>query len=580
MGGDFVIGVVVFVILITVNFLVITKGATRIAEVGARFSLDAMPGKQMAIDADLSAGAIDDKTATSRRRELEEESAFFGAMDGASKFVRGDAIAGLIITGVNVVGGVMIGVVRHDLPLDRAIDVFTRLSVGDGIVTQIPALIVSLAAGLLVSKGGARGTAEEAVLGQFKSFPKAVTLAGGVMVALSVAPGLPAVPFLALGGGLLGAARLMRVESGAEAHPVIASLVDDKEMLGELGRASALAALSQAEIEVSFGRQIAGSLLRGSEQLGQRAAKLRRNFALQYGIIIPEIKLTDDIYMSPKEYAIKIHGAVVANGELRLGDVMVVLGEAPFPDFPGDETREAAFGMRAAWMPELFANDLRSQGFVPVDALSVFLTHLAEVLRANLAQLLSYKSTRMLFERLEPEYKRLVEEISPAHISYSGMQSVLKALVNERISVRNLHLIIEAIAEVAPFSRRTEAIAEHVRIRLAHQICGDLAQSGSLKIVRLGTKWELAFHKSLRKDGRGDVVEFDIDPSEIERFCSESALILKRLQDEGMQFCLVCSAETRLYVKMILERMYPNLPILSHAEIARGIEVDQIGTIS
>ncbi|ERM87334.1 hypothetical protein P865_03040 [Brucella abortus 82] len=301
MGGDFVIGLVVFAILIIVNFLVITKGATRIAEVGARFTLDAIPGKQMAIDADLSSGLIDEKEAQRRRRELEEESSFFGSMDGASKFVRGDAIAGLIITAVNIFGGIVIGATRHGMDISQAADVFTKLSVGDGLVTQIPALIVSLAAGLLVSKGGTRGSADQAIFGQLGAYPKALLIAALLLFILGVMPGLPAFPFFLLGGAMafVGIAVPRRQARQREAE--------------EQERNSVKASLETNQIELCLGKQLSARLIASQEELAHRVNKMRRKFAQEYGFVIPEIKVTDDIALPPKSYRIKIHGTAVAS---------------------------------------------------------------------------------------------------------------------------------------------------------------------------------------------------------------------------------------------------------------------------
>ena len=568
MGGDFVIGIIVFIILVTVNFVVITKGATRIAEVGARFTLDSLPGKQMAVDADLSSGAIDEKEAIRRRRELEEESQFFGAMDGASKFVRGDAIAGLIITAVNIFGGVIIGVTRHDLPFERALDTFVKLSVGDGLVTQMPALIVSLAAGLLVSKGGTQGSTEGVIVSQFGNYPRALMLAGGVMAVLATAPGLPLLPFAAIGGVLafisIGLTR--QKEAGARA--------------AESAKTSDQALSPEEQSRQSIRDQLSTVLMRPSSDLPQRVAKMRRKFAKQYGFVVPEIKLAEDLSVPSKSYQIKVHGTVVASAELRLGDVLVVVGDGPKPDTPGDETREPAFGMKAIWVPDIFTNALKRDGFVPVENSSVLLTHVAEVIRNSLAQLLSYRDLRSLLDRLDPEYRKLLEEICPSQISYSGLQGVLKMLLAERISIRNLHLILEAVAEIAPFSRKAEQITEHVRMRLASQICGDLSDNNYLKIVRLGNKWEVAFHQALRRDAKGEIIEFDIDPRLIEQFGADLARVVQPLMDAGHQFVLVTAAETRPYVHTVTERLYGTLPVLSHLEISRGVQIQSLGSVS
>jgi flagellar biosynthesis protein FlhA len=578
MGGDFVIGLIIFAILVTVNFVVITKGATRIAEVGARFTLDAIPGKQMAIDADLSAGLIDDKEAQRRRRELEEESAFFGAMDGASKFVRGDAVAGLIITAINIFGGIVIGVTHHGLTLSRAADVYTKLSVGDGLVTQMPALIVSLSAGLLVSKGGTRGSAEQAVLRQLGGYPRAVSAAALMMFVLALMPGLPMPPFLLLGGvmAFIGyslprrQAALKQKEDASKAEA--RAEVEAKDSVKE--------SLKTAEIELSLGGHLSLHMLGSRTELGHRVAKIRKKFAKQYGFVVPEIKLTDNLSIDPKGYQIRIHDTRVANGELRLGEVLVLVDKDGKPDVPGEEVIEPAFGMKALWVTEAFTDEVKRQGCKPVDNLSVLLTHLSEVIRANLAQLLSYKDMRGLLDRLDPEYKRLVEDLCPSQISYSGLLAILKILLAERVSIRNLHLILEAIAEIAPHVRRSEQVAEHVRTRLAQQICGDLSDNGVLNVIRLGNRWDLAFHQSLKRDAKGDVVEFDADPRLIEQFATEASAAIRKFTENGTSVVLAVTPESRPYVRMILERVFPTLPILSHVEVARSTEIRALGAIS
>ncbi|QDF39966.1 flagellar biosynthesis protein FlhA [Bradyrhizobium symbiodeficiens] len=578
MGGDFVIGLIIFAILVTVNFVVITKGATRIAEVGARFTLDAIPGKQMAIDADLSAGLIDDKEAQRRRRELEEESSFFGAMDGASKFVRGDAIAGLIITAINIFGGIIIGVTHHGLTLSRAADVYTKLSVGDGLVTQMPALIVSLSAGLLVSKGGTRGSAEQAVLRQLGGYPRAVSAASLMMFVLALMPGLPMSPFVLLGGVMAFVGYSLPKRQAARERKEDARKADERAQAE--AKESVKDQLKTAEIELALGGHLSVHLLGSRTELAHRVAKIRKKFAKQYGFVIPEIKLSDNLSIDPKGYQIRIHDTRVAHGELRLGEVLVLVDKDGKPDVPGEEVVEPAFGMKALWVTEAFTDEVKRQGCKPVDNLSVLLTHLSEVLRANLAQLLSYKDMRALLDRLDPEYKRLVEDLCPSQISYSGLLAILKILLAERVSIRNLHLILEAIAEIAPHVRRSEQVAEHVRSRLAQQICGDLSDNGVLNVVRLGNRWDLAFHQSLKRDGKGDVVEFDADPRLIEQFATEASAAIRKFTENGTSVVLAVTPEARPYVRMILERVFPTLPILSHVEVARSAEIRALGAVS
>ncbi|PDT89750.1 flagellar biosynthesis protein FlhA [Bradyrhizobium sp. Y36] len=578
MGGDFVIGLIIFAILVTVNFVVITKGATRIAEVGARFTLDAIPGKQMAIDADLSAGLIDDKEAQRRRRELEEESAFFGAMDGASKFVRGDAIAGLIITAINIFGGIIIGVTHHGLTLSRAADVYTKLSVGDGLVSQMPALIVSLSAGLLVSKGGTRGSAEQAVLRQLSGYPRAVSAAALMMFVLALMPGLPFAPFVLLGGLMAFVGYSLPKQQAALKQKEDARKADERAQAE--AKESVKEQLKTAEIELALGGHLSVHLLGSRTELAHRVAKIRKKFAKQYGFVIPEIKLSDNLSIDPKGYQIRIHDTRVAHGELRLGEVLVLVDKDGKPDVPGEEVIEPAFGMKALWVTEAFTDEVKRQGCKPVDNLSVLLTHLSEVIRANLAQLLSYKDMRALLDRLDPEYKRLVEDLCPSQISYSGLLAILKILLAERVSIRNLHLILEAIAEIAPHVRRSEQVAEHVRTRLAQQICGDLSDNGVLNVVRLGNRWDLAFHQSLKRDAKGDVVEFDADPRLIEQFATEASAAIRKFTENGTSVVLAVTPEARPYVRMILERVFPTLPVLSHVEVARSAEIRALGAIS
>ncbi len=580
MSGDFVIGLIVFAILITVNFVVITKGATRIAEVGARFTLDAIPGKQMAIDADLSAGLIDDKEAQRRRRELEEESAFFGSMDGASKFVRGDAIAGLVILAVNIFGGIVIGVTRQNMALGVAGDVFTKLSVGEGLVSQIPALIVSLSAALLVSKGGTRGTAEKAVIGQLVKYPRAVSVAALLMFILGTIPGLPMFPFVVLGGMMAFVGYAVPKELTKERNRQAALAAEAELQARQEARESVKEFMKSPDVELCLGKQLATKLLVSHSELAARVTKMRRKFAKQYGFVVPDIKLSDRLSIPAKCYQIKIHGTIAASHELRIGEVMVITGDHRSPDLPGQEAREPAFGMNAVWISEAFINDLKRNGFVPIDNISVLLTHLSEVIRNNLAQLLSYKDMRILLDRLGPEYKRLIDDICPSQISYSGLLAVLKLLLAERVSIRNLHLILEAIAEVVPHARRAELIAEHVRMRIAQQICGDLTDGGVLKILRLGNRWDMAFHQSLKRDAKGEVVEFDLDPGLIENFGRESAAAIRERMDQRHNFVLVAAPDARPYVRMVVERLFATLPVLSHLEIPRGIEVKSLGTIS
>ncbi|MGB6119257.1 MAG: FHIPEP family type III secretion protein, partial [Mesorhizobium sp.] len=321
-------------------------------------------------------------------------------------------------------------------------------------------------------------------------------------------------------------------------------------------------------------------LIAGHQELAFRMGKMRKKFAQQYGFVVPEVKLTDDFAIPGKAYQIKVHGTVVAENQLRVGELMVLLGPKGVPEMPGEEVREPAFGMKAYSVHEMFAEDLKRDGFAFADNMSVLLTHLSEVIRNNLPQLLSYKDMKALLDRQDPEYRKLAEEICTTHISYPGLQAVLKLLLAERVSIRNLHLIIEAIAEIAPHVRRTEQIVEHVRIRMSQQICGDLSEGGILKVLRLGNRWDLVLHQSLKRDAKGEIREFDIDPRLLEEFGQEASKVIRSHLDSGERFVLVTAPDARPYVRMIIERLFPTLPVLSHVEIAKGVEIRILGTVS
>ena len=580
MSGDFVIGLVVFFILIVVNFLVITKGSTRIAEVGARFTLDAIPGKQMSIDADLSAGIIDEHEARSRRKELEEESAFFGSMDGASKFVRGDAIAGLIITAINIVGGIIIGYTRHGMSISEAVDVFTKLSVGDGLVSQIPALIVSLAAGLLVSKGGTIGSADKAVLDQLAKYPRALFVAAGLLVVLSLMPGLPFLPFIALAGGLTAIGYMRPLIAARKFAEEKQQADQERTEREEEARDSIKESLRSSELELVLGKQLAAKLVPNRQEMAYRMGKMRKRFAVDYGFIVPEIQITDDFSVDPKVYQIKVHGTVVAEYAMRIGELMVFADPAQMKGIPFEKVKEPAYGIEALSVPETFADDLKTARMATADNTAVVLTHLSEVIRNNLPQLFSYKTMKAIVERLDPEYRKLTEEICTTHSSYPGLQAVLKLLLAERVSIRNLPLIIEAVAEIAPSTRRTESIVEHVRGRISQQLCGDITEHGVLHVLRLGNRWDLVFRESLKRDAKGDVHQFDIDPRLLEEFGNDVNKVIENHKKQNRRFAIVTSPEARPYVRMIVERLHPDTPVLSHLEIGKGIEIRILGTVS
>jgi flagellar biosynthesis protein FlhA len=366
----------------------------------------------------------------------------------------------------------------------------------------------------------------------------------------------------------------------ADAQVAAKKIFDEKEASDVAESNSAKNLLRTSEIELVMGRQLAASLVSSQQELAFRMSKLRRKFATQYGYVIPEIKVSEDAALAPKSYQIQVQGSVIATYAMRINEILALIGSGPVPKLPGELVNEPAFGMRAYSVPASFAEDLRQIGLQGADNLSVILTHLSEIIRSNLAQLLSYRDMKALIDRLEPEYRKLADEVCTSHLSYPGLQAVLKALLAERVSIRNLHIIIESVAEIAAHSRRTDRIVEHVRQRLSQQICSDIAVDGTLSILRLGPKWDLAFHENVKRDAKGDALEFVMEPRLLEKFVEEAKAALAPYAQDGVSFAIVTSQEARPFVRMILERITVIVPVLSHSELARGFELKLLGSVS
>ena len=578
MGGNFVIGIIVFAILIIVNFMVITKGSGRIAEVSARFSLDAMPGKQMAIDADLSAGLIDETEARRRRKELEDESNFYGAMDGASKFVRGDAIAGLLITFINVIGGIVIGVAQMELSFGQAAENYTLLTVGDGLVSQIPALIVSTAAGLLVSKASATGSTDEALFGQLGGYPKALGLAAFLMLALALLPGVPFVPFavLAACSGVAGwllykrnsTEELQRIEAEtAAAAP---------EPTAEEPISQALQ-IDQVRLELGYGLL---SLLsaEGGRRLTDQIKALRRQLAQEAGFVLPSVRIQDNLQLSPNAYVIRVKEIEAGGGELRPGHLMVMDPRGEQISLPGEETVEPTFGLPAVWVEESAREEALFRGYTVVDPNTVITTHLTEVVKDNMAELLSYAETQKLLDELEGEQKKLVEDLIPNTIAVGGVQRVLQNLLGERISIRDLPTILEGIQEACGYTRSVLHITEHVRARLARQISNAAAtQDGLVPLVTLSPNWEQSFAEALVGDG--EEKHLAMPPSKLQEFISNVRQTFERQSMLGESPALLTSPSVRPYVRSIVERFRPQTMVLSQNEIHPKAKLKTIGQV-
>jgi flagellar biosynthesis protein FlhA len=582
MRGNFVIGVVVFAILIIVNFIVITKGSGRIAEVAARFNLDAMPGKQMAIDADLSAGLIDEATAKARRAVLEGESAFFGNMDGASKFVRGDAIAGLLITFINIIAGMVIGMLQEGLTFQEAGSNYTLLTVGDGLVSQIPSLIVSTAAGLLVSKAGVLGSADKALVTQFTEYPKALGMSAAVIGLLAFLPGMPILPFITLAGGVGylafrstkkrdNAAQLVTDQTDAVAAAAAAPLqeapITDSLKIDEL------------KLELGYGLL---SLVKeddtGTDRLTEQIKALRRQLAGELGFIMPPVRILDNMQLEPNAYRVKIKEVDAGRGQIFAHQMMVMDPMGKEINLPGIHTTEPTFGLPATWIEPALRDEAELRGYSIIDPSTVISTHLTEVLKANVSDLLSYANVQSLLAGLPKDQQKLVEDIIPSQISVSGVQRVLQTLLGERISIRDLPTILEGIAEIAGPGRTAQTIAEHVRSRLARQLCAaNLGPDGNLPLVTLSPQWERDFAEAMVGDGNDR--HLAMAPSRLQQFIVATQKAFESAAQIGEIPVLITSPGIRPHVRAIIERFRPQTVVMSQNEVHPRVRLKTIGSV-
>jgi len=573
MGGDVVIGVILFAILLVVNFMVITKGSGRIAEVAARFSLDAMPGKQMAIDADLSSGLIDETVARRRRRELEEESGFYGAMDGAAKFVRGDAIAGLIITTINIFGGFAIGLLRHGMAFADAAATFTTLTIGDGLVSQIPALLVSTAAGIVVTKGGTEGTADVALLRQLAGSPKPLAMAAGAATVLALMPGMPTVPFVALAGLAGGGAWLrhthppVTAESEAAAPQAIAAEPPISDTLR----------IDTIRLELGYGLlALAGG---DAPRLTEQIKGLRRSIAGEMGFVLPPVRIQDNMQLGADGYAIRIKEIEAGRGEIRPNMLLAMDPRGGVPDLPGEQTAEPAFGLPARWIDATAKEEAIFRGCTVVDPPSVLTTHLTELVRENMAELLSFTETQKLLDDLPREQQKLVGDLIPAQFTVGGVQRVLQALLAERVSIRDLPTILEGIQEACGGpTRAIPTIAAHVRTRLARQISDQhVGAAGYIPLVTLSPDWEAAFAEALV--GPPEDRQLAMAPSKLQDFMQRLRGAFDLAGASGEQPVLLTSGGIRFQVRAIVERIRPSTPVLAQTEIFSRARIRTVGSI-
>ena len=571
-GGSFIIGLIVFAILVIVNFVVITKGSGRIAEVAARFTLDSMPGKQMAIDADLSAGLIDETEAKKRRKELEQESTFFGAMDGASKFVRGDAVAGLIIVAINIIGGILIGVLQHHIPIGVAATTYTLMTVGDGLVSQIPALVISIAAGFLVSKSGVEGSADKALVTQLAMNPVSLGMVSAAAGVIAIVPGMPILPFAAISIGA-GTLAWRRSQKAMEPPPVeIAPMAEAQEE-----PIAQTLAIDEIKIELGYGLLGLINDLEG-RRLTDQIKALRKTLAADYGFVMPSVRILDNMRLPSQGYCIRIKEMEAGSGEVRLGHMMAMDPRGGQVDMPGEHVREPAFGLPATWVDEALREEATFRGYTIVDPATVLTTHLTEILKENMPDLLSYAEVQKLLKDMPAEQKKLVDDLIPSIVTATTVQRVLQALLRERVSIRDLPAILEGIGEAAPHTTSVTMLVEQVRARLARQLSfayrGD---DGALPIVTLTPEWENAFADSLV--GQGEDRQLALAPSRLQDFVRGVRDTFERAALAGDSPVLLTSPTIRPYVRSIIERFRGQTPVMSQNEVHPRAKLKTVGQI-
>lgn len=581
MGNNFVIGVIVFAILVLVNFIVITKGSGRIAEVAARFALDAMPGKQMAIDADLSSGLINEEEAKKRREDLSKESSFYGSMDGASKFVRGDAIAGLLITFINIIAGIIIGMVQNHMSFSAAGETYTRLTVGDGLVSQVPALIVSVAAGILVSKAGMTESTDKVLFEQVANYPKALGMSSALAVALGLIPGTPVLPFFIL-AMMTGSTAYYLDKRQKEAA------VHAKEVLEQEQKQSAISKLTDEPIanvlKVDLIRlEIGYGLLPlinedTNRKLTDQIKALRRALATELGFVMPSIRIQDNMQLEANEYNIYIKEVRSGKGELRPTQLLVMDPRGEKINLPGEDTVEPTFGLKAMWVDPSYREEAMFRGYTVVDPATVVTTHITELVKENMPELLSYAETQKLLDELDKEHQKLVKDLIPNKISLAAVQRILKNLLQERVSIRDLPTILEGISEAVVSTHSLMLITEHVRTRLSRQLSNAYANDfGVISLVPLSPEWEQNFAQAII--GEGDEKQLAMAPSMLQSFISKVRMVLEDLASRGESPVLLTSPNIRPFVRSIIERFRPLTVVMSQNEIHPKAKIKTVGQI-
>jgi flagellar biosynthesis protein FlhA len=580
-GGNVVVGLVIFLILIVIQFVVITNGAGRVAEVGARFTLDAMPGKQMAIDADLNTGQITDEEARKRRSEIGREADFYGAMDGASKFVKGDAMAGILITGINLVGGIVVGVLQQGLPFSEAAHTFSLLTVGDGLCAQIPALLISVATGILVTRSASEEDLGSDIAGQILDQRKAPLVAGVVIMSFAVVPALPKIPFLLIGGLFFAVGWTLRKVPNKAEREEAANAAPAAAAAGELTapRDAALDALALDPLELAIGfglvpmvdQQAGGTLL-------QRVGTIRRQIASDLGMVIPPVRIRDDVGLDSHEYVMRVRGTEVARGGVMAGHHLAMDPGDAMGQLPGIPTTEPAFGLPAVWIPEGGRAEAEALGWTVVDPESVVVTHLTETIRVHASELLTRQETRQLLDQLKEVNAAVVDEVVPDVLSVGEIQRVLQALLREGVSVRDLGAVVEAVGDKARLTRDVAMLAEYARQALGRTIVAPyLDGEGTLRAIALDPALEQEIAEALVQTADGEFLA--MDPGRAHALVDLCAEQVEHALARGGRPVMLCSARVRRHLRRLWEQRLPQLAVCSYNEIAPGVSVETVGVL-
>ena len=574
-GGNYAVGIIIFMILVVINFIVITKGAGRVAEVSARFTLDAMPGKQMAIDADLNAGLIDDKEAKRRRAEVAQEADFYGSMDGASKFVRGDAIAGILITVINIIGGIIIGVAQNDMSFADAARTFTLLTVGDGLIAQIPALIISTAAGIITTRNSNSESLGKQVNAEFGTHPKVFYITGGALTLFGLIPGFPALPFIMMGGAIAFTGfKIEKNKVNADAAKITSAVQEIKSKSETL---ESLLPVELVQLEVGYGIVSIVDAEQNGDLL-ERISHIRKQFALDWGIIIPSVRIKDNLELKPGGYSIKLKGIEISKGELMPDHMMAMDPGTVIENMDGIETKEPVFGLPAIWITDDRKDEAQYNGYTVVDLSTIVATHLTEVLKANLSELFGRQELVKVLENFKEENPKIVSDLVPDIMPLGTVLKVLQSLLREGVSIRDLRSILETLAEFGPATKDSEALTEYVRQALYRTITERIKSSqGDVPLFTLDRALEEAVARSIISTDHGS--QLNLDPKVTQTILASLNEKIEEATSQGEKLVVLCSPVVRRHFKKLTEKFIPNMIVVSHNELSPEVNIRSLGTV-